>query len=201
MPLESARLTWHGIELPAEVTAELARLTEDAARELAAIKQAREAAARQARADRAPAVARPSAVTNPETAGKYRQLVRVHEAFRYDAFPPGTDPDSWWYRCDVCGDKLTGAELKASPVIHVVRSYERADTGRYVEVYRRYGITTAEPTSSRPVHIAWRAGSVNPGGGMERTVTWPGGLPAFPVAQQVRASLFTRLRYTALACP
>ena len=32
MPLQSARLTWHGIELPAEVTAELARLGgEDAA--------------------------------------------------------------------------------------------------------------------------------------------------------------------------
>jgi len=153
MPLESARLTWHGIELPAEATAELARLAEDAARELAAGKQAREAAARQAPADRAPAVTRPSAVTIPDTAGKYRQLlrqlVRVHEAFRYDAFQPWTDPDSWWYRCGVCGDKLSGAELKASPVIHVVRSYERADTGRYVEVYRRYGTTTAEPTSSR----------------------------------------------------
>ncbi len=94
-----------------------------------------------------PAVARPSAVTTPDTADKYRQLlrqlVRVHEAFRYDAFQPSTDPDSWWYRCDVCGDKLTGAELKASPVIHVVRSYERIGTGRYVEVYRRYGTTTA----------------------------------------------------------
>jgi Competence protein CoiA-like family len=142
MPLESARLTWHGIELPAEVTAELARLAEDAGRALAARRQAQEAAARQARADQAPVVARPSAVTNPD---KYSQLVRVHEAFRYDAFPPWTDPDSWWYRCDVCGDKLTGAELKASPVIHVVCTYERADTGRYVEVYRRYGITTAEP--------------------------------------------------------
>ncbi len=74
-----------------------------------------------------------------------RQLVRVHEAFRYDAFLPWTDPDSWWYRCDVCGDKLTGAELKASPVIHVVRTYECGATGRHVEVRRRYGGTTAEP--------------------------------------------------------
>jgi hypothetical protein len=149
MPLESARLTWHGIELPAELTAELARLAEDVGRELAARSQAREAAARQARADQASVVARPSAITNPVTADKYRrllrQLVRVHEAFRYDAFPPWTDPDSWWYRCDVCGDKLTGAELKASSVIHVVRTYERSDAGRYVEVCRRYGAATAEP--------------------------------------------------------
>jgi hypothetical protein len=149
MPLEFARLNWHGIELPAEVTAELARLEEDAARELAAKQQAREAAARQARAARAPLVASPLAVNKPDTADKYRKLlpclVRVHEAFRYDAFPPWSDPGSWWYRCGVCGDNLTGAELKASPVIHVVRTYERADTGRYVGVYRRYGTTTAEP--------------------------------------------------------
>jgi hypothetical protein len=150
MPLESARLTWHGIELPAEVTAELARLAEDADRELTARRQAQEAAARQARADQIPIIARPSAAINPDTPDKYnqllRQLVRVHEACRYDAFPPWTDSDTWWYRCEVCGDKLTGAELKASPVTHIVCTYERGDTGRYVEVYHRYGIsTTAEP--------------------------------------------------------
>ena len=50
---------------------------------------------------------------------------------------------TWWYRCDVCSDKLTGADLKASPVIHVVGTYERIDTGRYAEVYRRYGGTTS----------------------------------------------------------
>jgi hypothetical protein len=117
MPLGSARLNWHGIEPPAEVTAELARLEEDEARELAARRQAREAAARQARAHEAPVVESPSAVTRPDTGEKYRQLirhlVRVHEAFRYDAFSPRTDPDSWWYRCDVCGDKLTGAGVVA----------------------------------------------------------------------------------------
>jgi len=149
MPLESARLAWHGIELPVEVTAELARLAEDADRERAARTRAREAAAGQAHVGQVPIVARPSAVTNSDTADKYSQLlcklVRVHEAFRYDAFPPWTDPDSWWYRCDVCGDKLTGAELKASPVIHVVCTYECGETGRYAEVYRRYGIATAEP--------------------------------------------------------
>jgi hypothetical protein len=149
IPLETARLTWHGIELPADRAAELAWLAEGVARELAAKAQAREAAARQARADQAPAMARPPAAAKPETADKHRQLLRqlgrVHEAFRYDAFPPWTDPDTWWYCCDVCGDKLTGAELKASPVIHIVRTYERSDTGRYVEVCRRYGATTAEP--------------------------------------------------------
>ena len=111
---------------------------------------AQEAAARKARADQIPIVARPSVATNPDTPDKYsqllRQLVRVHEAFRYDALPPWTDSDTWWYRFEVCGDKLTGAELKASPVTHIVCTYERGDTGRYVEVYRRYGIsTTAEP--------------------------------------------------------
>ncbi len=93
-------------------------------------------------------VARPSAVTNLDAADNsrlLRKLVRVHEAFRYDAFPPWTDPDGSWYRRDVCGDKLTGAELKASPVIHIVCTYERGETGQYAEVYRRYGTTMAEP--------------------------------------------------------
>jgi hypothetical protein len=42
------------------------------------------------------------------------------DAFRFDAFPPWTDPDTWWYHCDVCGGRLTGAEIKASPIIHIV---------------------------------------------------------------------------------
>jgi hypothetical protein len=138
MPLNSVRLTPHGIKLPAEITAELARMTEIFTRGLAAARQPHSAATSPDRRDQGPAIA-----TSSDAAQKYHQRVRVHDAFRYDAFPPWTDPDTWWYRCDVCGDKLTGSELKASPVTHVVGTYERTDTGRYTVVYRCYGASTS----------------------------------------------------------
>ena len=50
------------------------------------------------------------------------QILGEHEAFRYDAFPPWTNPDTWWYRCG--DDQITGARLKASPVIHVIATYD-----------------------------------------------------------------------------
>jgi hypothetical protein len=65
------------------------------------------------------------------------QILGEHEAFRYDAFPPWTNPDTWWYRCG--DDQITGARLKASPVIHVIATYERTSTGRHEVVNRRYG--------------------------------------------------------------
>src|SRR5262249_8966261 len=46
----------------------------------------------------------------------------AHQAFRYDAFPPWADPDTWWFYCDTCGRAYTGAEIKISPVIHTVPS-------------------------------------------------------------------------------
>ncbi|MGD0639045.1 MAG: hypothetical protein ABSA72_13505, partial [Nitrososphaerales archaeon] len=135
MPLNSVRLTPQGIKLPAEITAELARMAETVARGLAAARRSRSAATSPDCKDQSPA----ATATSSAAAMKYRQRGRVHEAVRYDAFPPWTDRDTWWYRCDVCGDKLTGADLKLSPVIHVVGTYERLATGRYAEVYRRYG--------------------------------------------------------------
>ena len=125
MPLASARLGPDGIEPSAEAAAELTRLAAGVARELAA-RQARAAAARRAHEDLARPLARPPIIGSADARRKNCQLLREHEAFRYDAFPPWTDPDTWWYRCDGCGDdRITGAKLKASPVIHVVATYDR----------------------------------------------------------------------------
>jgi len=130
MPLASARLGADGIEPSAEATAELIRLA---------------AAARRAREDLARPLARPPATESAEARRENGQLLGEHEAFRYDAFPPWTDPGTWWYRCDECGDdRIAGAGLKASPVIHVVATYERTSTGRHEVVHRRYG-AASEP--------------------------------------------------------
>ena len=83
-------------------------------------------AGRRAHEDLARPLARPPIIGSADARRKNCQLLREHEAFRYDAFPPWTDPDTWWYRCDGCGDdRITGAKLKASPVIHVVATYGR----------------------------------------------------------------------------
>jgi competence protein CoiA-like protein len=145
MPLASARLRPDGIEPSAEATAGLALLAADVARELAA-RQVRAAAARRAREDVARSPAGPPVTESADTPKENGQLLREHEAFRYDALPPWTDPDTWWYLCDVCGDdRITGAKLKASPVIHVVATYERTSTGRHEIVHRRYGAGVSEP--------------------------------------------------------
>lgn len=145
MPLASVRLGPDGIEPSAEATAGLARLAVDVARELAA-RQARAAAACRAREDLARSLARPPVTEAADMRRENGQLPREHEAVRYDAFPPWTDPDTWWYLCDGCGDdRITGAKLKASPIIHVVATYERTGTGRYEVVYRRYGVGVSEP--------------------------------------------------------
>jgi Competence protein CoiA-like family len=139
MPLASARLGPDGIEPSAEATAELTRRAAGVARELAA-GQARAAAAHRAREDRVRPLARPPVTESADGRRESCQLLREHEAARYDAFPPWTDPDTWWYLCDGCGDdRITGAKLKASPVIHVVATYERTGTGRHEIVHRRYG--------------------------------------------------------------
>ncbi len=150
MPLASARLGPDGIEPPAEATAELTRRAAGVARELAA-RQARAAAARRAREDLARPLARPPTIESADGRRENCQLLREHEAFRYSAFPPWTDPDTWWYLCDGCGDdRITGAKLKASPVIHVVATYERISTGRYETVHRRYGAGISEPGKGQP---------------------------------------------------
>ena len=145
MPLASARLGPDGIEPSAETTAVLTRLAAAVGREPAA-RQAKAAAARRAREDLARPLARPPIVESADARRENCQLLSEHEAFRYDAFPPWTDPDTWWYRCDECGDdRIAGAKLKASPVIHVVAIYERTSTGRHEVVHRRYGADVSEP--------------------------------------------------------
>ena len=143
-PLASARLGPDGIELSAEATAELTRLAADVARELAA-RQARAAATRHACEDLTRPLTRSSIIESAGERKENSQLLPEHEAFRYSAFPPWTDPDTWWYRCDgCCDDRITGAKLIASPVIHVVATYERISTGRYETVQRRYGAGVSE---------------------------------------------------------
>jgi hypothetical protein len=136
MPLASARLRPDGIEPPAEATSELTRLAAGVSRELAA-RQARAAAARRARENLARPLARPPIIKSTDARRENCQLLAEHKAFRYDAFPPWTDSDTWWYRCGE--DRITGAKLQTSPVIHMVATYERTSTGRYEVVHHRYG--------------------------------------------------------------
>jgi hypothetical protein len=93
MPLASARLRPDGIEPSAETTAGLTPLAAAVRRELAP-RQARAAAARRARENPARPPARPPVTGSPDASRENRQLLREHEAFRCDAFPPWTDPDT-----------------------------------------------------------------------------------------------------------
>ena len=147
MPLASARLTPDGIKPSAQTTAELGRLAAIAARELAA-EQNRAAAAARTRDER-------NRVVLPPTAGKDDapsdgvQVPETHKAFRWDAFPPEADPDTWCFRCDICGLELTGAMLRVSPVVHVIRTMERTRAGRPREIELRYG-GAPSPCQCRP---------------------------------------------------
>jgi hypothetical protein len=139
MPLSSAVLTPGGINPSAEASAELDRLAAIAARDLAAAKRAQAAAAERHDKDQGHSVVWPRIRTTTVATRKSHKFVRVHEAYRYDAFPPWTDPDTWTYRCDVCGFGLTGAMLNASPIIHVVRKLEQTIDWRLREIELRYG--------------------------------------------------------------
>jgi hypothetical protein len=143
MPLGSARLTLLGIEPSAGTVDELERLAALVDRELAAARQAQ--AATPVREKEDDAAGRPPATWRTNVARD--TFLRTHEAFRWDAFPPWTDPDIWCYGCyDMCGLELTGAMLKASPIIHIVRAMDRASTRRPREIELRYG---GEPSSSQ----------------------------------------------------
>jgi len=140
MPLASARLGHEGIQPSAKRTAELDQLAAAADQELAAAEQARAAVACRGRDDQDHAVIRPSIIRQTDAAGQNYQFLRMHKAFRWDAFPPWTDPDTWRYGCyDACGLELTGAMLKASPIVHVVRAMEQAKPGQLWEIELRYG--------------------------------------------------------------
>ncbi len=139
MPLASARLTPDGIEPSAETTAELDRLAATAARELAA-RRARAAAATRARKNRNRADRQRPLAGRADAPREGGQFPTTHEAFRWDALPPEADPDTWCFGCyEMCGLELTGAMLKVSPVVHVIRTMERTRAGRTREIELRYG--------------------------------------------------------------
>ena len=155
MPLASARLTPDGIEPSAETKAELDRLAATAARELAA-RRARAAAASRARKNRNRAVSQRPLVGRADAPREGGQFPRTHEAFRWDAFPPEADPDTWCFGCNICGLELTGAMLKVSPVVHVIRTMERTRAGRPREIELRYGGAPGPDKRHPPEHTRAR---------------------------------------------
>ena len=138
MPLAGGRLAAEGIEPSADAAAELARQAETAELRARTARQAPPPDARRPRAGRSPAAAIP-APWLPDSAQPNGNAVRPHTAFRYDAFPPWADPVTWWYRCGVCGSRITGAELKASPVIHTVQTTATSSSGQSEIICIRFG--------------------------------------------------------------
>jgi hypothetical protein len=83
----------------------------------------------------------------------------IHQAYRYDARPPRTDPDTWWYLCDACGSsRINGAELQASP-IHVVPTLEGLiSTGKPLISYVQHGgqaSAAAQERAADPSARSW----------------------------------------------
>ena len=129
-PLHSALLTPDGINMPIAGTDEVA----PAGR------------CRRAGPQTRPGLARPRLLTPANALARPCEgRVAVHEAFRYDARPPWTDPDTWWYLCDECGrSRITGAELDTSAVIHTVAILKQLTaTGRPLISYTQRGSVTA----------------------------------------------------------
>jgi competence protein CoiA-like protein len=140
MPLASARLTTDGIRPSDEATAELARQHEAATApaQPAATNLAPPAGSKMS--PRQSPASLPITHASPGSTRQAAQLPHAHYAFRYDAFPPWTDPDTWWYHCDACGGRLTGAEINASTVTHIVPTPgRRTSTGQPLISYTRYG--------------------------------------------------------------
>lgn len=143
MPLAAARLVTEGIRPSADAAAELARQAETARLRAEAARQAAPPDARRTRAGRPPAVTIPA----PKSGGIAQQngnAALPHRAFRYDAFPPWTDPDTWWYCCEVCGSRITGAELKASPITHIVETAKTNSSGQLETIHMRFGEGVAQ---------------------------------------------------------
>jgi hypothetical protein len=128
--VESALLTPGGISAPPAAMAEIARR---AAMATPAGSDARTAPAgtRQGRTLRRHPITPGLSMAGPRTGPI------THQAFRYDARPSWTNPGTWWYLCDDCGrSRITGAELDASPIIHIVPTLERLTaTGRPLVSY------------------------------------------------------------------
>lgn len=140
MPLPSARLTSEGIKPSAETDAQLAWLAKAAVLRTEAAERPRLPAARPAREYPPRPVSVPPAARTPDGGQRNEQTTDRHLAVRYDAFPPWTDPDTWWYYCDACGgDRITGAELKSSPIVHIAGTTKPSSIGQLQVNYTQYG--------------------------------------------------------------
>lgn len=146
MPLASARLTPDGIRPCTQVAAELAR-------QPAVVRRSRPGPRPQAR----PAVVdqhrdNQTIMPLPATRAPADREQPARLPATHDAFPPWTDPETWWFYCDTCGRTYTGAEIKASPITHTVPSMgPRTPTGQQLITYTQYGATAPSATSqSRP---------------------------------------------------
>jgi hypothetical protein len=140
MPLASAQLAPKGIKPSADAAASLACLAEAAVLRNKATKQARPPAGRRPRDyPPRPVVALPTPRT-PDGGQHTKQAPAWHLAVRYDAFPPWTDPDTWWYYCDACGrDRITGAELRSSRIVHIAGTTKPSSIGRLEVICTQYG--------------------------------------------------------------
>jgi hypothetical protein len=136
MPLQEARLTADGIQPSPQALTDLARQAAARARPPSPAAQARPAAARR---------------TAPKAAGPYRSTVDrsyglppeppdgTHHAFNYESRPPWTSPDTWRHYCETCSRTLTLADLKASPITHIVPTVTPSPTTGHLQVsYTRY---------------------------------------------------------------
>lgn len=149
MPLRSMRLTAEGLELPVGAKTQIHQRV-DLTRNAQALRRRIEA----------PATASPRGIQAvqgpPAPAGaaadeqNSQRVPEVHAAFQYDAFPPWTAPDTWWYYCDTCGRRLLGAEIRTSAIVHVVPTTGSiTGSGRLLTVYTRYGGTTVRTVEDR----------------------------------------------------
>ena len=144
MPLTSAQLAREGIKPSADAAAQLTRLAQAAVLGAQAVGQMPRPAARRPRENRPRVVVAPVLRTPPDGGQRNGQSPHRHIAVRYDAFPPWTDPDTWWYYCDACGSRITGAELKANPILHIAATTRARSTGPLEVVYTQYGRGTSQ---------------------------------------------------------
>jgi hypothetical protein len=66
-------------------------------------------------------------------------LAETHDAFKYESRPPWTNPDTWRHYCETCNLTLTLADLKTSPITHIVPTAAPSPiTGQLQISYIRY---------------------------------------------------------------
>jgi hypothetical protein len=139
MPLAAAQLTPRGIQPPAQILAQIARQSTVGNSRLAPPGRSRTPAG----PTPPPSPGQPQKhdpASRQPASGQTSPGSRAHHAFKYESRPPWTDPGTWRHYCDTCNRTLTLAELKASPIIHIVAAaVTDATTGRPLVTYHRYG--------------------------------------------------------------